>query len=87
MTSLMSEIIKTFEDYVGKCIDKDGIYPFQMVALESDDRISINALALDGGSAIKQFLDHVCNKGAKEVIMGLDRSTREGQGAPSSKTS
>ncbi len=75
-----SEIVKQFEGYVAKLIDAKGIFPYPMVALEHDDKLSMSALALDPTATIKQFLHLICNMNAKEVIMGLDRSTRENQG-------
>ncbi len=77
----MSEnLIETFEKYVEGCIDVEGVYPLPMVAIDADSKTTISAIALNGDKAIDEFMNQICFKSVKEIILGLDRSTRQGQG-------
>jgi len=73
-------LIEQFESYVANCIDEKGVYPFPMFTIDKDDKLIVSALAINADVALEKFwLDITCHC-AKEVILGLDRATKEGQG-------
>ena len=74
------DLVNDFEQMIKIVIDEKGVYPQQGIVLTFDDKLEINALALKPDQIFNWFWDNVCNKSAKEVIFGLDRSTKEGQG-------
>lgn len=75
-----TELIDAFETYVSKSIDEKGVYPLPMISVEMDDKITFNMLAVDAPEAVRLFAQKICCECAKEVILGLDRTTKEGQG-------
>jgi hypothetical protein len=75
----MEDIKKMFWDSVSGAIDDEGIYPHHMIIIDKDDKIIFCALDLDFKTvlihAFKAILDD-----CKELIFGIDRNTKEGQG-------
>jgi len=67
-----------FFELIERSIDEEGVYPHQMLVLKQDDTLEMHALAVD----VPQLINHYWNKlsDAKEVIVGLDMSTRPNQG-------
>lgn len=69
-----------FARMIGFAIDEEGVYPHQGFSKTAEGKLEIGALALDYPGCLKWFWDKVCIEGASEVIFGIDRTTKEGQG-------
>jgi hypothetical protein len=72
-------LTEQFYDYVTSMIDEVGIYPLPGVALGADGILNFAAID-DPHLVIPWFWEQIANHGAKEVLIGLDRSTLDGQG-------
>jgi hypothetical protein len=67
-----------YHDLISTWIDEKGVYPHKMLSLDSEGRLTLSALDLKPPQAIETFLAETIK--AEEVIFGLDRFTRDGQG-------
>lgn len=75
------ELLQPFCDWVARTIDGEGVYPFPaMSRLRDSSKIEIAALALEPLEVIDHVWNQITCEEATEVIFGLDRSTRPGQG-------
>lgn len=70
-------LVDRFFEYVANMIDETGVFPHPGMALQDDGALTIAAL-MDETSAYSWFWDQVRNR--NEVVMGMDRYTRPGQG-------
>ncbi len=72
-------LVEMFEHVISLSIDERGVYPQQGIVMNFKDELQINALALTPEEIHRWFWGEV-SAGASEVIFGLDRTTKEGQG-------
>lgn len=72
-------LVDEFYAYATNMIDVKGIYPFPGMAVNQAGGMQIAALC-EPDLAFKWFWDQITLHQAKECIIGLDRTTREGQG-------
>lgn len=76
----MDDDIKTmFWKSVSEAIDAEGVYPHHMIIVDKDNKIIFCALDLDVKSVLIQALKAIMEE-CKELIFGLDRATKDGQG-------
>lgn len=75
----MSDLIKTFEDFVGGIISEEGINPAVGFA-RTGDKKEVCALALPPDEIYEWFWTKICCEFVNEIVFGLDRTTMEGQG-------
>jgi len=72
--------VEAFEQFCAGAVEEKGIYPFPMVAITNDGTMEMSALALAPMEAIEQFMRKIVKREVKAIIIGLDRTTRPGQG-------
>lgn len=83
----MSEVVtkpefiveQEFFAHVERSIDSSGVFPFPGIAVNRDGGIEFAAIT-DAGSCLRWFKKALANLDCVEVIVGIDRTTREGQG-------
>ena len=72
--------VEVFEQWCSTAVDEKGIYPFPMVAITKDGATEMSALALSPREAIEQFMRKIVKREVKVIMLGLDRTTKPGQG-------
>lgn len=68
-----------FFAHVERSIDESGVHPFPGIAIKQDGGIEFAAIT-DAGLCFQWFKKHLIDLDCAEVIVGIDRTTREGQG-------
>lgn len=68
-----------FFAHVERLIDSSGVHPFPGIAVKQDGGIEFAAIT-DAGLCFQWFKTHLKKLDCAEVIVGIDRTTREGQG-------
>lgn len=75
------KLVEHFEKYIASVIDKKGIWPHAMVVEKADGTMSMHALDLNPDQCWMHFINATTlDKAVSAAIMGLDRTTRPGQG-------
>ena len=72
-------LVERFHELVSASIDQTGVYPAPGMAIDKDGKLRFASI-MEPHTAYQWFWDQVANKEAQEVIIGLDRSTKDGQG-------
>lgn len=67
-----------FWEMVAGSIDEEGVYPQQMITVE-DGALCVHALCINPPQ-IMQLVKRKIAEGVEELIFGLDRTTKPGQG-------
>ncbi len=73
-------LVEEFERMVAVGIDENGVYPHPGMILDIDGKLIVCALDLKPDEIFQWFWNAVTIENAQEVIFGLDRSTKPGQG-------
>jgi hypothetical protein len=73
-------LVEEFERMSALAIDDNGIYPHNGMVVDKDDKLCLCALDLKPAEVFQWLWQQVTVESAKEVIFGLDRSTKPGQG-------
>ena len=69
-----------FHKIITDYIDEKGVYPHQCIWLDQNDKICIAAMDLLPDQVYYHVESVLLLEKPKELIFGLDRSTKEGQG-------
>jgi len=69
-----------FHDLVAMSIDDKGVYPQQAMAVDGEGRLSVFSLALPAPQIYEWFGAQLLTGGHCQIIFGVDRFTRPGQG-------
>lgn len=73
-------VVESFESYIPNLIDNKGIHPAPMVVLLDEDRWELQALDLDFDQILQHFCTRIIDSEVAAAIVGIDRTTRPGQG-------
>jgi len=76
----MSKVLEAFGTLLETSLDEKGYFPQPGIVLAKDGGLEIVALDLNAGDIINWFWNTVTIKEAQEVIFGIDRTTKPGQG-------
>ncbi|MCK9459551.1 MAG: hypothetical protein M0R80_07925 [Proteobacteria bacterium] len=74
------DIKKMFWETISVAIDADGVYPHQMIIVDKDDKMTMCAMDVDYKQILIHAFKEIALRNCKELIFGVDRTTREGQG-------
>jgi hypothetical protein len=81
MTEEAKKVVEAFEHYCSNAVDEKGIYPLPMVAIKNDGSMEMSAMAVSAPEAIEEFMRKiVVKREVKAIMLGLDRTTKPGQG-------
>lgn len=71
----------TFFNHVSNCVDEKGVYPHVMMIIDKDDKLGVFTLAVDSPTQVmNQMVKTLTKENPKELIYGLDRFSKPGQG-------
>ena len=73
-----NQLTKDYFELIERVIDEEGIYPHQALVTTEDGGLQMHALAVDVPTLIRHFWNTIGT--SKEVVYGLDMSTRPDQG-------
>ena len=73
-------LVESFERYIASCIDEEGIYPHPCLMLDEKGGLIAAALDLKPDQIFQYFWKSVTVDHCREIIFGLDRTTKTGQG-------
>lgn len=68
-----------YHDVISSSIDAGGVHPHQAIAISPNDRVTMYSLDLPPHQAWKAVRETI-RHGVKELIYGLDRYAKDGQG-------
>lgn len=75
------DMVAKFELVVGKVIRQKGIFPYPCMYLGYNDSLNICAIAApEPMAALDFFQQQISSATAREIVLGLDRVTKPGQG-------
>lgn len=75
-----ADLVDTFYKMATGVIDEMGIFPLPMVAIRKDGTLEVDALATTSAEAWEVFLKKIVKKQVDAIILGIDRTTKDGQG-------
>lgn len=73
-------LVEEFERMVQVGIDEEGVYPHPGMFIDIDGKTNICALDLTPDQIYQWFWNQVSIENVREIIFGLDRTTKPGQG-------
>lgn len=77
----MESLPEKYHNVISKFIDEKGVFPHQMLVLDQNDKLGVFALALDKPNEMMHVvIKTLVKENPKELIYGLDRFTKAGQG-------
>lgn len=74
------ELLQQFCDWAAGSIDDEGVYPYPAMWRERDGKLALGVLDLGPGEVFDHVWRQITCELATELIFGLDRSTKPGQG-------
>lgn len=75
----MKDLFKFYWDLTVLAIDENGVFPHNAIVINQEGTTELMALMVDSKDALKAIAN-VIRKNPKELIFGMDRTCREGQG-------
>ena len=72
--------LEKYIDYVKSCIDEKGIHPAPAWMLSPDDKLTVMAMVVPPEQIYTIVLGYGKKENPKEVMFGIDRYNKKGQG-------
>lgn len=76
----MPTLLQPFCDWLAGVIDDEGVYPIPVVSRDRDGKVTMAAMDVEAMDVLEYVWRQITCEQVAELIFGLDRSTKPGQG-------
>lgn len=74
------KVVDVFYETAVAGIDEKGIFPLPLVAMQKDGTLLLESLAINPEETYHVFIRKIVKNEVDAIMLGLDRTTKEGQG-------